>query len=175
MATISKPVLVLNATYEPINICSWQRAIKLVVKGAAEVEQTHEKFIHVGLHLPSVIRLKHYRRVPHRIQDLTRRNIFIRDGYRCQYCWVHVPHGKGLELEHVVPRSQGGRSSWSNLVAACSKCNKQKANRTPEEAGMPLRVRPRELTVHTARGLIRNAGVGEEKWQKYLWYQNESA
>ena len=169
---ISTPVLVLNASYEPINICSWRRAITLVVKGAAEVKQFHERYVHVSLQLPSVIRLLHYRRVPHRVQELTRRNILIRDGFRCQYCRTHIPRGTGLTLDHVVPRSQGGRSSWENMVAACEGCNRKKSNRTPEEAQMPLISQPRQLTIHTSRHLMRNAGLAEPKWKQYLWYES---
>jgi 5-methylcytosine-specific restriction endonuclease McrA len=171
--SISTPVLVLNASYEPINICDWESAIKKVVKGKAAILQYHDRYVHLGLQLPSVVRLLHYARVPHRVQELTRKNILIRDGFRCQYCRMHIPKGHGLTLDHVIPRSQGGKSTWENLVAACSTCNRKKSNRTPEEAQMPLVTVPRMLTVHTSRHLMRNAGLGEPKWRKYLWYENQ--
>jgi 5-methylcytosine-specific restriction endonuclease McrA len=169
----ASPVLVLNASFEPINICGWESAIKKVVKGKATVIQYHDRYVHLGLQLPSVVRLIHYARVPHRVQELTRKNILIRDGYRCQYCRHHQPKGHGLTLDHVIPRSQGGRNTWENLVACCEGCNRRKSNRTPEEAKMPLVAVPRMLTVHTSRHLMRNAGVGEPKWQQYLWYDNK--
>lgn len=177
--SISTPVLVLNASYEPINICDWESAIKKVVKGKAAVIQYHDRFVHLGLQLPSVVRLLYYAKVPHRVQELTRKNILIRDGYRCQYCRRHLPKGRmiderGVEirltLDHVIPRSQGGPNSWQNLVACCDPCNHRKSNRTPEEASMPLANTPRQLTVHTSRHLMRSAGLNEPKWQRYLWY-----
>lgn len=168
----SHAVLVLNASFEPINICTWMRAIKLVVKDRAEIIATHDHYVHVGLLLPAVIRLTRYRHVPHRIQELTRRNIFIRDGFKCAYCLKHISHGTGLTLDHVIPRSQGGRNSWENLVSCCETCNRRKANRTPEEASMTLHIKPRTLTVHTHRSLMRNAGISEEKWRPYLFYEN---
>jgi 5-methylcytosine-specific restriction endonuclease McrA len=163
------PVLVLNASYEPVNITRARRAIVLLVKGIAVIEEAHDRFVHVGLPLPCVIRLRRYRRLPLRIQKLSRRNILIRDGYVCQYCGRKFSISE-LELEHVIPRAQGGRSTWENLVAACRSCNVRKANRTPGEANMKLLRQPRAVTIHTSCAVMRQTGIGEEKWRKYLYY-----
>lgn len=166
---INTPVLVLNNSYEPINICGWESAIRKVIKGKATILQFHDRFVHLDLQLPSVIRLTYFAKVPHRVQELTRKNILIRDGYKCQYCRTYIPKGHGLTLDHIIPRSQGGKNTWHNLCACCEPCNRRKANRTPEEADMPLMTIPRQLTVHTSRGLLRSAGLAEPKWREYLW------
>jgi hypothetical protein len=80
-----------------------------------------------------------------------------------------------LTLDHVFPRSRGGLSSWENLVAACKSCNRRKADRTPEEAEMPLLRRPRPVTIHTARGILRSQGEAEKMWSKYLYFDNEGS
>jgi 5-methylcytosine-specific restriction endonuclease McrA len=168
-SAMTMPVLVLNASYEPVNITRARRAIVLLVKGVAVVEEAHERFVHVGLQLPCVIRLRQYRRLPVRVQTLSRRNILIRDGYACQYCGERFASAE-LELEHVVPRARAGRSTWENLVAACRACNARKADRTPAEAGMKLLRQPRAVTIHTSRAFMRQLGASEAKWRKYLYF-----
>jgi 5-methylcytosine-specific restriction endonuclease McrA len=166
---MTNPVLVLNASYEPVNITRARRAVVLLVKGAAVIEEAHDRLVHAGIKLPCVIRLRQYRRLPGRVQALKRRNILMRDGNTCQYCGQKFTSGE-LELEHVIPRSRGGKSTWENLVAACRDCNKRKADRTPDEAGMKLLRRPRAVTIHTSRAFLRLMGSGEEKWRKYLYF-----
>ena len=168
-SAMTMPVLVLNASYEPVNITRARRAIVLLLKEVAVVEEAHDRFVHVGLQLPCVIRLHQYRRLPARLQTLSRKNILMRDGNICQYCGVSFS-GNELELEHVIPRAQGGQSTWENLVAACRTCNSRKANRTPGEAGMKLLRKPRVVTIHTSRAFLRQVGSTEEKWRKYLYY-----
>jgi len=168
-SVMTMPVLVLNASYEPVNITRARRALVLLIKGVAVVEEAHERFVHVGLRLPCVIRLRQYRRLPFRIQTLSRRNILIRDGYACQYCGEKFLSSE-LELEHVLPRARGGLSTWENLVAACRDCNVRKADRTPAEAGMKLLRQPRRVTILTSRAFMRQTGVDEVKWRKYLYY-----
>jgi 5-methylcytosine-specific restriction endonuclease McrA len=165
---MTMPVLVLNASYEPVNITRARRALVLLIKGVAVIEEAHDRFVHVGLQLPCVIRLRQYRRLPSRIQTLSRKNILIRDGHICQYCGEKFLSGE-LELEHVVPRAQGGLSTWENLVAACRDCNARKGDRTPTEAGMKLLRQPRRVTIHTSRAFMRQTGISEEKWRKYLY------
>ncbi|MDC0834819.1 HNH endonuclease [Leptolyngbya valderiana BDU 20041] len=133
-------VLVLNASYEPLNITNWQRAIVLVLKGKAEQLEHNGKFVYPECPLPTVIRLRYYVRVPYKEIPLTRRNIFYRDAHTCQYCNYT---GEELTLDHVVPRSRGGGDSWENLVTACVRCNVKKGNRTPQEAAMLLKHPPR--------------------------------
>ena len=167
-SAMTMPVLVLNASYEPVNITRARRALVLLIKGVAVIEEAHDRYVHVGLQLPCVIRLRQYRRLPLRIQTLSRKNILIRDGHICQYCGEKFLSTE-LELEHVIPRARGGQSTWENLVAACRDCNGRKADRTPTEAGMKLSRQPRRVTIHTSRAFIRQTGIGEEKWRKYLY------
>lgn len=166
---MTNPVLVLNASYEPVHITRARRALVLLVKGVAVIEEAHDRYVHVDLRLPCVIRLRQYRRLPVRVQTLSRKNILIRDQYMCQYCGGKFA-GSELELEHVIPRARGGLSTWENLVAACRGCNARKADRAPAEAGMRLLRLPRAVTIHTARAFLRQMGGGEEKWRKYLYY-----
>jgi hypothetical protein len=141
MNVMRRPVLQLNASYEALRIIPATRALKLVTTEKATVELATKKLIYPGIYLPSVIRLLVYRHVPVRLQVTTRRNIFARDSHRCQYCGLKF-HGSELTLDHVIPRAQGGKNSWENLVACCRRDNHRKADRTPEEAEMPLLRRP---------------------------------
>jgi 5-methylcytosine-specific restriction endonuclease McrA len=163
--------LVLNASYEAISICQARRALTLVVKDAAVIQEHTGREVHRGIMFPSVIRLKRYTYVPTRIQVLTRKNILSRDHCMCQYCDKKLPAGE-LTLDHVIPQSKGGPSTWDNLVAACSGCNRKKANKTLEESGMRLRRRPRPANVHTSRHILRSMGAEDERWQKYLFYDS---
>jgi 5-methylcytosine-specific restriction endonuclease McrA len=169
---LQKPVLVLNASYEPINICAARRALVLVLKGVASAEEETTHAIHStrrNVRLPSVIRLLEYRRIPHQTRALSRKNILMRDRYTCQYCHKILPSGE-LTLDHVIPRSRAGESAWENLVACCHHCNNRKGNRTPEEAGMKLARAPRPFSLHTSRHLMRLLGKSDEQWRKYLFY-----
>ena len=169
---LQKPVLVLNASYEPINICAARRALVLVLKGVASAEEESTHHIHSArrtLKLPSVIRLLEYRRIPHQTRALSRKNILMRDRYTCQYCHRTL-HSAELTLDHVIPRSRAGETNWENLVACCNPCNNRKGNRTPEEAGMRLARAPRPFNLHTSRHLMRLLGKSDEQWRKYLFY-----
>jgi 5-methylcytosine-specific restriction endonuclease McrA len=157
---MQEPVLVLNATYEPINVTAVRRAMVLLLK------------VHSAAHahrVPSVIRLLAYRHIPQQSRALSRKNILLRDRNTCQFCGTVFPSSE-LTLDHVVPRSRGGRSSWENLVACCYRCNNSKGDRTPEEAGLKLARRPRPFTLHTSRQLMRLIGHRDERWRKYLFY-----
>jgi 5-methylcytosine-specific restriction endonuclease McrA len=167
--TIQSPVLVLNASYEPIAICQARRALSLLVKGVAALEESHDALVWRDMRMPSVIRLSRYRKVPHKRHIVTRRNIFSRDLNACQYCGFVFPSSK-LTLDHVLPRSRGGRDTWENLVTCCVSCNHHKADRTPDEAGMALVRMPRAVSVHTARSLIRTRGEDFPLWRKYLYF-----
>lgn len=172
MSLMRRPVLQLNASYEALRIIPAMRALKLVTRGKAAVELATNKLIYPGVRLPSVIRLLTYRHVPVRMQLATRRNIFMRDGYRCQYCGLKF-RGSDLTLDHVIPRAQGGKNSWENLVACCRKDNHRKADRTPEEAGMPLLRRPLPSNVHTGRLILRSMGLEVNEWSRYLYADSE--
>jgi 5-methylcytosine-specific restriction endonuclease McrA len=169
---LQKPVLVLNASYEPINICGARRALVLVLKGVASAEEESAASVHsarAAMRMPSVIRLLEYRRIPHQTRALSRKNILMRDRYTCQYCHKIMP-SSDLTLDHVIPRSRAGESAWENLVACCHSCNNKKGNRTPEEAGMRLARIPRPFSLHTSRHLMRMLGRSDAQWRKYLFY-----
>ena len=134
-------VLVLNASYEPLNITSWRRAVVLVIKGKAEQIEQREQLVYPDFPMPTVIRLRHYVRIPYKEIPLTRRNLLHRDNHTCQYCGQS---GDSLTLDHVIPRSRGGGDSWENIVSACVRCNVRKGSRTPKEAEMPLANPPRK-------------------------------
>ena len=172
MNRLMTPVLVLNATYEPINICAARRALVLVLKGVANTEELNAQLLHAcrtHYPIPSVIRLLHYRRIPHRTRALSRKNILMRDRSTCQYCG-QTGSMQELTLDHVVPRSRGGKSCWENLVACCKRCNHRKGDRMPVEVGMKLLREPRPFNLHTNRHLMRLMGHSDEKWRKYLFY-----
>ncbi len=147
---IGRPALVLNQNYEPLNVCSVRRAVVLVFRGKAEIlEAGDEPLRGVGsarYETPSVIRLQHLVRRPMPQLRLTRREVFQRDGNRCQYCGRRGD----LTLDHVTPRHRGGDHSWENLTTACRPCNHRKGGRTPEEANMALAGRPRRPSAHPA-------------------------
>jgi 5-methylcytosine-specific restriction endonuclease McrA len=166
------PVLVLNASYEPINICAARRAIVLVLKGLAMPEEENPNSLHaarITMRVPSVIRLLEYRRIPHQTRALSRKNILLRDRNTCQYCGV-VLSSSDLTLDHVVPRSRGGSSTWENLVACCHPCNRRKGNHLLGETDMRLFKEPRPFTLHTSRHIMRMIGRSDIKWRKYLFY-----
>jgi 5-methylcytosine-specific restriction endonuclease McrA len=160
-------VLVLNATYEPINVCTVRRAVVLLLKEKAEVIEHSQWELHSAtrtLARPVVIRLVSYVRIPrdtHR-RKITRRAVFARDNWTCQYCGSRT----SLTVDHVVPRSKGGGSSWENIVASCAPCNRRKGNALPRQAGMRLRKQPRtpspHVFIHVATSTIPSA------WQQYL-------
>ncbi len=140
-------ILLLNATYEPLSILSLRRAARLLLKERAEPVVT-EPIVPLAspertLEIPTVLRLKFYVNVPRRNPPAwTRRGLLARDGYRCAYCGKVCSPGEAT-VDHVLPISRGGRSSWSNTVTACFACNQRKADRTPQEAGMKLLIEPK--------------------------------
>ncbi|MEI7474518.1 MAG: HNH endonuclease [bacterium] len=131
-------VLLLNATDEPLNVCSIKRALVLIMKGKAEevIKTCNAEEVEI---IPTVIKLRYFVAVPKKELPFNRKNIFHRDDYTCQYCGCKITKPT---LDHVYPKSRGGKNSWENLVTACSKCNFHKADRTPEEAQMPLLSEP---------------------------------
>ncbi|MEC4985750.1 MAG: HNH endonuclease [Oscillatoria sp. PMC 1068.18] len=159
-------VLVLNASYEPLNITSWRRAVVLLLKGKAEQVEHNGKYLYSEFPLPTVIRLRYYVRVPYKEIPLTRRNILERDEHSCQYCSYK---GDNLTLDHVIPRSRGGGDSWENIVTACVRCNVNKGNRTPKEASMPLKRQPRRPYSSLHFEIIKNVkGDRNQEWKKYV-------
>lgn len=171
-SVMQEPVLVLNATFEPINVTAVRRALVLLLKGVAQAEEHNHAEVHsasASMRVPSVIRLLTYRRIPQQTRALSRKNILLRDRNTCQFCGRTLPASE-LTLDHVIPRSRGGLSTWENLVTCCYRCNNRKGNHTPEEVGLRLVRRPRPFTLHTSRQLMRLMGHQDEKWRKYLFY-----
>lgn len=136
---MSSGVLVLNADYQAISVCSVRRAFNMVLLEKAEtLEFADDRVLRTErkhFNGPSIIRLRRYISIPYKKVSLNRQNIYKRDNHRCVYCGA----ASDLTLDHVLPRARGGTDSWENLVTACNRCNSQKGNRTPEEAGMRLR------------------------------------
>jgi 5-methylcytosine-specific restriction endonuclease McrA len=159
-------VLVLNASYEPLNVCSVRRAHVLVFKGRAEVIEELATPLHSATDTypwPHVIRLLQYVRVPRSVRrKISRRVLFARDDWRCQYCGTV---GK-LTLDHVVPRSRGGDSVWENVVASCAPCNMRKGDRLPDEVQMRPRTPPRPPT--PALFVTLAAPRIPDRWEQYL-------
>jgi 5-methylcytosine-specific restriction endonuclease McrA len=160
-------VLVLNASYEPLNVTTVRRAHVLVFKGKAEVIEKLDRPLQSASSTypwPHVIRLVNYVRVPRAVKrKISRKALFARDGWRCAYCGSSTSR---LTLDHVVPRSRGGDSVWENVVTSCAPCNLRKGNRLPEEVSMTLRTTPRTpapvLFIHLAAPRIPDA------WSPYL-------
>ncbi len=144
---MSARVLVLNQNYEPLNVCHVHRAFVLVFCGKAEVVESNGHTLHTSTRsyqCPSVIRLLYLIKRAHPMAKLTRKEIFMRDNFTCQYCGTKT---HDLTLDHVVPRHRGGQHRWENLVSACKACNHRKGGRLPDEARMHLNVRPAQPRV----------------------------
>jgi 5-methylcytosine-specific restriction endonuclease McrA len=158
--------LVLNADYRPISVCSVKRAFILVFMRKVEMVSAFNgsKFHTVDqeFKIPAVVRLHNYISVPYRGVELSRTNIFKRDFNQCQYCGSD----KDLSIDHVIPRSKGGGSSWKNLVTACKPCNSKKGDFTPEEAQMPLNTKPFKPSYLM---FLRDfSGFQYQEWKPYL-------
>lgn len=159
-------VLVLNASYEPLNITSWKRAVVMMLKGKAESLEQDTVVVHKDLLIPTVIRLRQYVRIPFKEIPLTRRNVLQRDLHTCQYCGYR---GERLSVDHVRPRSRGGHHAWDNVVTACIHCNMHKGNRTPREAGMTITCMPRRPVSSLYFEASRQIRNGQrQEWQKYV-------
>ena len=157
--------LVLNATDEPLCIVPSRRAVVLVLKSKAEIVEASASAFHserTAIPVPSVVRLTYFVKVPYRARaTLSRRAVFIRDGYECQYCGAAAEN-----VDHVQPRSKGGPHTWENVVASCRRCNSRKENRTAAEVGLKLRRVPR--APKGSHFLVVAAGKPEPSWEPYL-------
>lgn len=163
--------LVLDKGFRPMRAIGWRRAICLDVEKRVEVLEYYQARVHTAWEsfpLPAVIRVPGYLHFSHELQiALTRRNIMIRDGYRCQYCG-DKGSVRALTLDHIHPRSRGGVSSWKNLVTACGPCNRRKGDRTPGEADMPLLCTPRRPKILTMGRDGRFTKEPPPEWLAYL-------
>ena len=168
MSVIKNPVLLLNAAEEPVHIITVKRALTMLTKGKVKVVLSTDQQIYPGVFAPSVVRLVEYKYIRPRGQLVSKKNIHLRDNHTCLYCGRKFPSSE-LTLDHVMPQSRGGKSTWENLVTACKSCNQTKDDSTPEEAEMPLRHRIIPSTVHTARGLLRTVGLKVNEWSRWLF------
>ena len=164
-------VLVLNFTYEPLHFTNAKRAITLLLSGKAEIVETSPRVVRSpsrSFHLPAVIRLAAYIRKPllERVA-FNKKNILRRDGYTCQYC---NRRGERLTVDHIVPRSRGGDTSWTNVVAACLRCNLRKGNRLLDESGMRLLRDPVHPKFVFSTHMLRHPHAHSllDSWRKYL-------
>lgn len=161
-------VLILNASYEPLHVCSVKRAVALLMHEVAERVEDSDRVLRSPSQVfpvPSVIRLKKFvKRPPRHRVAFNRKNVFRRDDHTCQYCFSR---SNDLTLDHVLPRSRGGATSWENVVACCHRCNAKKRDRTPEEAGMDLRRKPYapRFMFSAAYGILPTI---DPIWKKYL-------
>lgn len=159
--------MVLNQDYQPLSVCNVKKSLLLLFLDKAEL--LHEdptkkiKTVRYNYDYPSVIRLRRYARIPFKHIVLTRKNIVKRDAFKCQYCGTH----ENLTIDHIIPKSKGGKDTWENLVTACTSCNHKKGNRTPREAGMPLRRAPfRPSHIIFLRDFH---GQVDDHWKPYLY------
>jgi 5-methylcytosine-specific restriction endonuclease McrA len=160
-------VLVLNANYEPIHVCDMKRAVGLMVTEKADLVMDGRGILHTAsatYPIPSVIRLQKMVHAPHPQVPLTRREVFRRDNFTCQYCGKVAPV---LTIDHVIPRHLGGTHVWGNVVAACPLCNHRKGGRTLEESGMHLLHQPK-VPPQTASYVFAKQLVNNSEWNEFL-------
>jgi 5-methylcytosine-specific restriction endonuclease McrA len=174
----SCPALVLNADYRPLSyyplsVCSWQEALKNVFLERVNIVQEYEEVVRTptrAFRIPAIVSLKTFVKPP-RQPAFTRFNVFLRDRFKCQYCGS----GEDLTFDHVVPRSKGGRTTWTNVVTACAPCNLQKGGRLPRDSRMLPANPPRQPTVFELyeNGRQFPRGYLHESWADYLYWDSE--
>ena len=181
MALEACPALVLNAdfrplSYYPLSLWSWQEAVKAVVSGRVNVVSVYERMVRSpsqAIKLPSVISLKEY--IPSaRRPAFTRFNVFLRDRFSCQFCGEDFPTHE-LTFDHLIPRSRGGRTTWENVVTACSPCNLAKGDQLPQEARMFPRIAPAQPTTFLLQenGRAFPPNYLHESWRDFLYWDSE--
>ena len=167
--------LVLSPGYEPIKIVSWQRAITLLFLGKVEVIEEYDRNIKTTslvIKIPAVVRLLAAIRRHKQPVKFSRVNIYGRDRYTCQFCGERKQIAE-LTYDHVVPRSHGGKTTWTNIVTACETCNRKKANRTPEQAGMRLLAQPVQPKAMPALVITVSKESMPDAWRDYLYWTGE--
>ncbi len=170
--------LLLNASYEPLKIIDWRRAMILWCQSKVEIVAEHDRearSVSFTFRLPSVVRLLRFVKVRRRAIDhvpFSRANIYARDGHTCQYCATRLPSDE-LTFDHVVPVTQGGRKDWENIVTACVTCNRRKGGRTPAEASMTLLRAPQRPKSMPALRLTLGARNTPESWRTWLYWNVE--
>lgn len=166
--------LVLDQGYQPHRIIEWQRAVIMLFEGKVEVLSEYDEDIRsvsITIKMPAVVRLLNRVRGKKQAVKFSRMNVATRDGFKCQYCGTKHPLSK-LTYDHVVPRSQGGRTTWENIVMACYSCNEKKADRTPAQAKMPLLkhpVKPEFLPTITMRFNMKSV---PDAWVSWIYWNH---
>jgi 5-methylcytosine-specific restriction endonuclease McrA len=173
----AEQTLVLNATWEPVKVVDWRRAITLWWQDKVEIVAEHDREVRAvtfTFKLPSVVRLLRFVKVRGRRHSVpfTRANIYRRDGYTCAYCAERFV-SKDLTFDHVIPAARGGPKSWENIVTACVPCNRRKGARTPEEAGLVLRRAPRRPAPSPIFRVSIGIGKTPESWRSFLYWHTE--
>lgn len=185
--SLSKPVLVLNRVFVPVQLTTARRAFVLLYGGAARaLDESGEEYdfnlwrelppredddvvstVSGALRVPRVLHLHRYDRTPRATVRLTRKNLMMRDGHQCQYC-LKKPALRDLNIDHVLPRSRGGTDTWENLVTACRVCNLRKGWKTPEEASMRLARKPVRPRWSKAAQILLTASTTYREWEPFL-------
>ncbi|HDT15506.1 MAG TPA: HNH endonuclease [Firmicutes bacterium] len=161
-----KHVLLLNSTFEPLTVLRERRALKLIFEKKAYVVEDSGVFLHTVRHklkLPSVVQLLYYVKKPYKKPKFSKKAIFIRDNFRCQYCKTYVSKPT---IDHVIPKSKNGPTTWTNVVTACHKCNNKKGDRTLKESGMKLLKFPQTPKYIIIHGFSGTKNI--KKWEKYF-------
>jgi len=166
---LNRAVLVLNANYSPLTVCTARRAICLDYLKKIDILANYNEKVHspsLSLALPSVIKIRNYVRYDNLSVELNRKNILARDKNECQYCGASKTP---LTIDHILPKGRGGYDSWENLATACKPCNQKKGDRIPEEAGMPLRRIPkRPNRLHYFQIFVQDY---QKDWKPYLFME----
>lgn len=166
---MNNAVLVLNQNYEPLNVCDVRRALVLIFGGKADMLEQRNHSFHTttrAYHVPSVIRLRAFVRRPRPRVKLSRREIFIRDRFTCQYCGSVE---RDLTVDHIIPRSRGGNHEWTNVVASCKSCNHRKGSKSLQEARMVLASVPKEPRPGVYYSIERRLDLSRQPdWLKFL-------
>jgi 5-methylcytosine-specific restriction endonuclease McrA len=166
---MSHEVLVLNSDFEPLNVCHLRRALVMVYLGKADVLHVHDSdvpMVEGSFPTPSVVKLRHHVRRPLPELKLSRRTVFARDEYTCQYCGATA---KDLTIDHVIPRRHGGKTVWENVVCSCRRCNMKKSDKLLTQIGMKLRTQPRRPKYIPYISLTKYlTGRKNDVWKDYL-------
>lgn len=169
-----RSALLLNSSFEPLKVISWQRAVTLFFTGKVEVVEEYDLDIHsvsLVIKAPAVVRLLRYAKIGTRKPPLCKINILARDDFECQYCGIEL-RTQDATLDHVLPRCRGGTTKWNNIVTCCRNCNRKKGGKTPDEARMPLRKKPEQPDWLPVISFRMNGNI-PKAWRDFL-FNNDS-